>query len=174
MRILQLLLPFILSGVMLAGEEPKPKSRKQSLLEAAEPQRVDSRPAVLKQVPKREGSSSLTQVEAFGRFSIAAGKSLIVDSTSDWTGADKVSIGFSCPSSTSLKTFQVIVWWTVNLSLAQLYTASDVIFGSDFVFQNTGGGVTPAFGQILRLEMRNAGTADINCEQITLYSVVVR
>ena len=120
----------------------------------------------------RTTDSAATSYEAFGNFAVQAGQNLNLASTTDWTGATQVAIAVHCPSATSLQNVQILPYWGVNLDVAQVLTAADVILGKNLAFTNAGGSVVNAYGSQLVVQIRNTGTTAITCDQITFYGFV--
>jgi hypothetical protein len=87
---------------------------------------------------------SLSNFDAFTNIVVSPGQTINLTSSADWTGADHVAIGISCPPSTSLQKVQLLVTW--GMSLAPFYTSTSVIQGSNLLFSNMGGAVVSAFG----------------------------
>jgi hypothetical protein len=122
--------------------------------------------------PAAGNTNSLSAFEAFSNIVVPAGQSMSLTSLTDWTGADRVSIAISCPTSTSLQNAGIAVQWGVPLSNAPYYTTADLIQGKNLHYSNMGGAVVPAYGNQLQLVVINNWTTGIACDQVTVYAVV--
>jgi hypothetical protein len=91
-------------------------------------------------------------------------------STSDYTGAEHVSVAIECPTGNSLQNVSITVWW--GNSLALYLSATDVISSGSFAYRNVGGAVVPVYGPQIMMQVTNAGTTPVSCDQVTTYAVV--
>jgi hypothetical protein len=115
--------------------------------------------------------TSLSNFEVFTGITIPPGQTLTVLGTLDWTGASTASIAMSCPASTSLQNTAIVVYWQMP-SFTNLWTGTSGLLGSGFLFSNMGGGVVPVFGNFFGLQVTNAGSTTVACDQLTVYGVV--
>ncbi|HWZ31168.1 MAG TPA: hypothetical protein VNX18_07540 [Bryobacteraceae bacterium] len=100
------------------------------------------------------------------------GQGLTLPSIQDWTGTDHIAVAIQCPQASSVQNLQIGVQWIVPVSIATLYTLTDVILGSNFPLSNQGGAVVPTYGNQLQLILFNAGSTPISCSQVTIAAKV--
>ena len=115
---------------------------------------------------------SLTAFESFSNVAVQPGPTSQLTSSTDWTGADHVSVAISCPASTSLQNTVIVIGWAIPLPNAPNYTATDAIIGKNLLLPNMGGAVVPSYGNMLQLLVINSGSTSIACDQLTVYGVV--
>jgi hypothetical protein len=112
---------------------------------------------------------SLSTFQVWYGLTIPAGQTLNLASDQDWTGTTTVAIAIECPPSMSIKNTQIFVWW--GMSIANNLVSTDAIFGSNLTYTNMGGTTVATYGSQLKLQVRNAGTTDLACDQVTAYGV---
>jgi hypothetical protein len=170
----------ILASALLASGADKPekgeKLEKRALAILATTQ-GSSQVLTSKQPPKsgapRGASSntdSLTVFDTWTNFTVPANSGLKLTSTSDYTGASQVAVAIECPNSISLKNAGLAIWW--GTQYAPNMTLTDLIAGSDFVLSYMGGGTTQTYGTQIMIQVVNAGTTAVTCDQVTTYAVV--
>jgi hypothetical protein len=103
-------------------------------------------------------------------FSVNAGASASFTANSDFSGSQAVSIAISAPSSQDLGAVRLLVWWAIPG--VDFYVLQDVIVGTNFYFSNQGGGIVPAYGNQLQVQVMNDGASPITFHQLTAYSVI--
>jgi hypothetical protein len=113
---------------------------------------------------------SLSAYNVFQNLVIPPGQNLLLTSQQDWAGADHASVAIECPASTSLQKVGIVMTWTIPI--ANFYTITDVISGSNFLLQNQGGAVVPTYGNMLQIIVVNTGPATVACDQLTAYAIV--
>lgn len=149
-------------GVTLRAEDVDSPKKK----EAAQGSRTGIKPKMLS--PLTVNSTSIAEVVA-QNVTIAAGTSQKFFAQSDFTGADKVSIGVFTTSDQNLSLTGYEVWWAQ--SSYPYYVTADYIDGKLFHFSNTGGAQVATFGNQLLIIVDNNGTAPVTIAQITAYAV---
>jgi hypothetical protein len=172
MRISRLTIIGIFATSVLMAEDhnvPAHEAAQQALFNEGNAQRA-SRTMKLKR-DDVNNVSSLSTFEIFTGLTIAPGQTLNLFGSLDWTGADSASIAIACPASTSLQNVQVLVYWNMP-ALSSIYTATNVVLGSTFAFKNMGGEVVPVFGAFFGLQVKNASSTVVTCDQLTVYGVV--
>jgi hypothetical protein len=152
----------------LSAQTKKEDFEKRAAIESrlASPEKA----AVKQALPRDTNMSSLSVYGIWTGITVPAGQVLTLQSQTDYTGADHVSVAVECPTTTSLKSVGLAVSWTNPL--ANFYAVTDVILGSDLVFGYTGGATVPVYGPQLQISVVNVGTTSIACDQVTTYAVV--
>ncbi len=156
---------------LVAQEHKEPLHKPAPHFDAASAKR----PARSMQVKRDDDSGSnvesLSNFEVFTGLTIAPGQTLTLLGSLDWTGASTASIAIECPASTSLQDTAILVYWQMP-SFTNTYTATSGLLGSDFLFSNMGGAVVSVFGNFFGLQVTNAGSSPVACDQLTVYGVV--
>jgi hypothetical protein len=118
--------------------------------------------------PQAVLSTTITEVLAQG-VTLQPGASQQFFAKSDFSGADKVALGFYATSDQDLSMTNYLVWWAP--AGAPQYVVTDYVSGKNFAFLNSGGWVAAPFGNQLMVEMRNNGTNAVTITQITTYAI---
>ena len=133
-----------------------------------------TQPAMRSPKPKSARPQAVSNVisEILGTgFSLGAKQSKSFDAISDFTGAERVSIGVEAPASMNIgdSNFSIVVWW--SMPGLDWFTCQDVLTGDGFYFANQGGGVVSVYGPELRIELRNNNDTAITINQLAVYGV---
>jgi hypothetical protein len=115
-------------------------------------------------------SSGSAVSDTWLNLTVPPGTFIKLNSTSDYTGADHISIAIECQSGNSLQPVAITVWWAN--SIVPYFAQTDAILGSNFPLTNMGGAIVPVYGPTLLLELVNNGTAAVSCDQVTTYAAV--
>lgn len=118
--------------------------------------------------PKAVNSTTISEVVA-QNITLDPGTSQQFFAQSDFSGAEKVSLGFYTTSDQDLSATNYLVWWSPPG--AANYVVADVLFGNQFAFLNSGGANVNTYGNQLMIEVRNGGTDPVSISQITAYAV---
>jgi len=154
-----------------SGLFAQPKSDDSEKKIVIEPRtKAPDKSAIKGVVPLDSNVQSLSAYEAFLGVTVLGGQYLALQSQTNWTGADHISVTVQCPTTTSLNNVSLVMFWTNPV--ANFYAATDIILGGNFAFPNSGGAVVPVHGTQLQIFVVNNGTAPIACNQVTTYAVV--
>jgi hypothetical protein len=149
---------------MAFGADGKTEKQERTAVPAS---KQEGRPAL----PKVSSSDpSLSLYDSWSSFTVPPGGLQKLTSTSNYAGASTISVAIECPTGTSLQNISIAVWWGVPS--ANFLTLTDLIIGGEFVLANMGGGTVPVYGSQLMLEVVNAGSASVSCDQVTTFAVV--
>jgi hypothetical protein len=149
-------------GMTLRAEESVAHKKK----EAAHAPRAQ---AGVKAVSPQTLSSTTLSELLVNNFTLAPGASQQVFAKTDFSGADKVQIGFYGANDQDFSKTAYLVWWAPPG--APNYVVADYIQGSDFSFLNSGGVQLVPYGNQLMIEFRNNGSAPVTYIQVTAYAV---
>ena len=173
MKLIRTLLLIGISALpsLVAQERKEPLHQAAPQFDIAHSQRPAKSMQVKREDTTGANTDSLSVFQIFGPLTIAPGQTINLFSTADWTGASSVAIAIECPASTSLVNSAISVYWQLP-AFTNTYTFTSAVLGSDFLFTNVGGAVVPVFGTVLGLQVTNAGSAPVVCDQLTIYGVV--
>ena len=131
-----------------------------------------SKPSGRSASPKTTATTSPSSAisDTWLNFTVPPGTFYKLTSTTDYTGADHISVAIECPSGNSLQTVSITVWWAN--SVVPYFAQTDTILGSNFPLTNMGGAVVPVYGSTLLLEIVDTCTAAVSCDQVTTYAAV--
>lgn len=104
--------------------------------------------------------------EYYTNVTIPANSSIFLDSETDYSSATALQVTVRSAASDAAN-LAISPTWSVP-GASSYNVGSNVVFGSDFFFNNTGGGSFPVAGKQLRTFLYNIGTTTI-----TLSSVIV-
>jgi hypothetical protein len=164
MRLLTLFGAAILFAGISPAEKPAEK-REATPIPAAKPAGHSASPRT---AAATSPSSAIT--DTWLTFTVQPGAVYKLTTTTDYTGADHISVAIECPVGNSLQPVSIAVFWAN--SVVPYFVQTDNILGSNFPLTNMGGAVVPVYGPTLLLEIVNSGTAAISCDQVTAYATV--
>lgn len=118
--------------------------------------------------PSALTSTTISEVVA-QNVTLAGGASQQFFAQSDFSGADKVALGFYATTDQDLSGTTYLVWWAPPG--APNYVVADYLLGNQFAFLNSGGVQVVPYGNQLMIEVRNTGTDPVTISQITAYAV---
>jgi hypothetical protein len=153
----------LVSACAAASQEVAPKREVSGPPPAARPSA-----AAVKQAGAPLSSSPLAEVVA-KNFSVDGGHFVDWIAGTDFTGADRASIGVSAGDTGSdLSQVRVLVFWLIPG--ADWYVVTDVIRGDSFPFSTLGGGANVAvYGTKLLLRIINDGTQSVTIAHLGVY-----
>jgi hypothetical protein len=102
-------------------------------------------------------------------LTLAPGTSQQVFSRSDFSGVDKLNIGFYGTIDQDFSNTNCLIWWAIPG--ASDYVAADSVRGDQFSFLNSGVVQITPYGNQLAIEFHNNGGQPVNYAQVTLYAV---
>ncbi len=88
---------------------------------------------------------------------------------SDFSGVEKVQLGFYAAPDQDISVTNYLVWWAIPD--APNYGVTDYLEGQNFAFLNSGGAYVATYGNELMVEVRNNGTKPVVITQITAYAI---
>jgi hypothetical protein len=124
---------------------------------------------VMPKTTSSQGTGTTISEVVTQNLMLTPGTSQQVYAQSDFTGADKVSIGVYTTTDQSLLNTSYLIWWAIPN--APNYMVADTLLGSTFDFLNTGGAQLPTYGNQLMIEIRNNGTDPVTIGQVTVYAI---
>jgi hypothetical protein len=151
-------------GMNLRAEEPAAPRKKEAASSAAP--KVSLSAKLLS--PKAIASTTIFELVA-QNVTLQPGGSQQFYTQSDYTGVDKVALGFYAATDQDLSATNYLVWWAIPG--ASSYVVGNYVPGNTFPFLNTGGVQLATFGNQLMVEMRNNGTKPVTITQITAYAI---
>jgi len=109
--------------------------------------------------------------EVYSDLVIAAGKSLALDSTMDYSKSDRVAVTVRCTicnsAATSMNNLVLKAFWKVPD--VDLYSVAEIEQGSNFPYWDSGGAIFQTFGSTFRLTLQNTGKENISIQQLILF-----
>ncbi len=128
--------------------------------------------AVIKTAKAARDVADTTISDVFKTVIIAAGKSVSLDSTMDYTSAAGVAVTVQCiicgTLATSLTGSGLALqarWMVLN---AESYVATESKAASGFPFWDSGAALFNVYGSQFRLTLQNKGTQNIALQQVTI------
>jgi hypothetical protein len=111
--------------------------------------------------------------EVFSDVIIAAGKSVNIDSTMDYSSANTVAVAVLCiicgTATTSLGSSGLVLQARWTVPDADSYVTPENKAATAFLYSDAGGAVFNVYGPQFRLTLQNKGTQSIAIQQVTIF-----
>lgn len=129
---------------------------------------------VWKARPKADSSTSTPAgaAEVYQDVVIAAGKNVVIQSTSDYSSSSTVAVAVLCTACTTATTSMAALGLVLEARWQGMYVATDIATASTatFAYQDAGGAIFSVFGELFNLELQNKGTSTITLDQVMIFT----